>query len=479
MIGRLLLRFWDEGVWARVLITLVFVLALEINPIPQTLLESVEQAQTALRVNDPATAAKAFYRAYEYQPWVFDFLASAAEAELNAGHYYVAERYLNHLEGLRPLRPEEVLWLGSIYAGQGNIDKAIAAWEAGHAQGAEDADSMTQLAGIYVSRGEWAQAARALESLAQRAPTDAGLFYQLGLIQALDEPEKAAVTLAQAISLNESLGPPLLPIRAYLMNPSDDPADLANARLGVLYIGLNEFTLAEEALTRAVALNPAYAEALAYLAYVRARLNKPALGAAQQALALESDSPTVLYLVGLTWKEYGRNLEARTSFTRAYRLDSLNPAFAVEIASTYRAEAAYEWAELWMNEAAYLAGDDLRFRILLVQFYVDEEYLVEEVGLPLAQSLVTEHPDNAQARDALGWAYFQLGQVDRAAEEIAHALTLDPDLARAHLHMAMILESNGRVVEATIHYARASSLEPDGPFGALARRALDRLGAEG
>lgn len=479
MLRRLLFRFWREGIWIRLVIVAVLVLIMEISPVPLTLVDAVRWAETSQATGDFASAAEAYSIAYAYQPWVTDHLAQAAESELRAGHYNTAELYLNQLAEIRLLRPHEILWLGSIYAGQGRIDEAIATWEAGRAQGAIDPDSLNRLAEIYMSRREWAKAAQVLQLLTQVAPTDARLFYRLGLIQALDQPDWAAAALSRAISLDERLNERLLPLRATLINREGEPPDLLYARLGVIYLTLGEYPLSEEALSRALALNPAYGEALAYLAYVRIRQGKPGLGAAQQAIALNPDSPIVLYLAGLAWMEHERSVQARALFEKAHELDPRNPAFAAEIGSTYRAESAYEWAELWMNEAAYLAGDDVRFQILLVQFYVDEEYLVAEKGLPLARTLAEQHPDNAQAREALGWAYFLTGQIDLARDELTMALALQPDLARAHFHYAVLLETEGRLADAITHYNRASLLEPDGSFGALARRALKRLGVGG
>src|SRR5574341_804752 len=431
MLRRLLFRFWREGIWIRLVIVAVLVLIMEISPVPLTLVDAVRWAETSQATGDFASAAEAYSIAYAYQPWVTDHLAQAAESELRAGHYNTAELYLN------------------------------------------------QLAEIYMSRREWAKAAQVLQLLTQVAPTDARLFYRLGLIQALDQPDWAAAALSRAISLDERLNERLLPLRATLINREGEPPDLLYARLGLIYLTLGEYPLSEEALSRALALNPAYGEALAYLAYVRIRQGKPGLGAAQQAIALNPDSPIVLYLAGLAWMEHERSVQARALFEKAHELDPRNPAFAAEIGSTYRAESAYEWAELWMNEAAYLAGDDVRFQILLVQFYVDEEYLVAEKGLPLARTLAEQHPDNAQAREALGWAYFLTGQIDLARDELTMALALQPDLARAHFHYAVLLETEGRLADAITHYNRASLLEPDGSFGALARRALKRLGVGG
>jgi tetratricopeptide (TPR) repeat protein len=234
------------------------------------------------------------------------------------------------------------------------------------------------------------------------------LYYRLGLIQSLDTPDQAAITLSQAVALDTSYAEPLTNMRATLDHWDPRVPDLSYANIGTSLLTLNEFALAEEAFARAVAHNAVYADALAYLAYARSRQDRPALSIAQQAAALAPNSPRVHYLVGLTWKHYNRPVEARQAFERAYELDPQNPALCVEIASTHRIEGNREWAEQWMLESVRLAPDDPRFRLLLVQFYVDEEYKVSEAGLPLAQQLVRDYPDSAEAHDALAWAYFRL-----------------------------------------------------------------------
>lgn len=303
-------------------------------------------------------------------------------------------------------------------------------------------------------------------------------LYHLGVQQALDDPQQAIITLTQAAALNPDRAAQIAALLEALNARAADAPELFYLKLGVAYLRLDEIALAEIALERAVAINPAYGEATAYLAYVRARLGKPALGAAQQALALDPTNPTVYYLVGLTWKQIGRPLEARLAFERGYELDPTNPAFPIEIAEVHRAERQYALAELWMKEAVRLAPQDFRLRLLLAQFYVDSEYRVAEEGLALAQALAAEQPESAEAHATLGWAYFLVGEVGRAFEEMDRALVLDPSLPRANAHMGALLESQGRLDEAMTYYERAQALDPSGPFGALAARALERIAGQ-
>jgi tetratricopeptide (TPR) repeat protein len=475
MIKRLIRLFWKSGILARVAGAGLAILLLRLTPVPAGLVESVRRARAAYQSDRYQEASAAYRDAYAYQPWSTELLTDLVRASVLGGDHAGAVRYLEQLAAKRPLGPEEISLLGTALVGQGQVDEAIALWEQARDEGAVEASTLAQLGDIYVSRKQWRQASEVLATVARFAPSDAELLYRLGLIQALDEPDWAAVTLSQAAALTPDKAGELGPLRETLDRWPDDTPDLYYARLGIAYLGLDELPLAEEALTRSIAYNPMYGESLAYLGYVRARAGEPALGATRQAMAVDPESPTVLTLAGLTYKQLGRIYDARAIFEQAYELDPTNPVLAVEIAATHRADLGYQWAELWMKEAVRLAPNDPRIKLLLAQFYVDEEYKVAESGLPLAQEVAVSMPDNAAAHDTLGWAYFLLGDLDNASQELTLALRLNPSLAQAHTHMGALLEAQGESNKALGHYQEALVLDRGGPAGNLAQRAIDRL----
>jgi tetratricopeptide (TPR) repeat protein len=469
-------RIWPLGVAVRLIAAGAAVLVLGLGAAPSILVEAVRESEAARLAGDHAAALDAARRASRYHLWDSARLVALARAQIEAGDYAGAGSTLAHLAEQRALTAEEMAWWGPVYAAQGREADAIAAWEAAWVTGVIDAQGSEALARAYLTAGDEPRARAALEELARLGGADADLLVELALLQAHDAPDQAILTLAQAAALDREGAHRLAPLLQALDGTEDEPPDLRANRLGVAFLQMGEPELAERAFERAVGYNPVYGQALAYLAYTRVRLGKPALGAAELAAALSPDDPTVHYLAGQTWKRANRPVEARLAFARALDLDRANPAYAVEIASTHRMEGQLATAALWMQEAVRLAGGDTRFRLLLAQFYIDDEYRVQEEGLPLALALVEEAPDSAEAHATLGWAYFLLGRVGDAFEEIDRALALNPDLPRANLHKAALLESQGRLDEAVSYYQRAAALDPDGPSGAFARRALERIG---
>ncbi len=474
-IAALLHRDRPAGLWIRLLGAAAGLLLLQPEAAPKPLIDAVITARQMARAGDHAGAAETYRAAYALQPWEPAHLSAAIEAGRQTREPDPVLNDLEQLEAVRPLNAGELALRGTLLEQKGLTAEAITAWEQARGLGLMDPVILGHLAELHAAAGEWDQAARAQDQAARAAGSDAGHYFQLGLYLALDRPAEAELVLGRAAALDPALAERIAPLRESLQGRPGQPPDLAYAQLGVLYLSLEQLPLAEEALARAVAYNPAYAEPLAYLAYVRARMGRPALGAAQQAAALAPDNPTVLYLNGLTWKQLDRPAQARLAFEQAYALDPANPAFAVEIASTHRAEGALEWADIWMQEAVRLAPDNPRFRLLLVQFYIDEEYRIQEAGLPLAQELAQAIPDSAEARDALAWAYYLTGDLDRAQAELDEAMRRDPTLARAYTHMGQLMERRGRLSEALWYYLKAAELEPQGRFGAMARRAIERL----
>lgn len=456
----------------------IAVMLLRLNPVMLAPREAVTAARAAQQAGEYASAADEYRRAYAMRPWDVELLAAAAEASSLAGDQAAVLDDLTELSRQRPLADQELLWQAEALAGLGRTDEALAIREGLWARGAADTAALAGLADGYLAQGDRARALAALADLAARGAASAAQLYRLGLLQALDQPDQAAGTLGQAAALDASLAPDIAEVLSALQARSTSPLELADTRLGAAYLRINEIALAEAALERAVLTNPAYATATGYLAYARALLDKPALGAAQQAEALAPQDPVVLYLAGLAWKHSGRPHEARLLFERAEALDPGNPAYAIEIAATHRAEGAYALAELWMDQAVSLAPQDARIRLLRAALYIDANYRVEEKGLPLAQALVSEQPDSAEAHALLGWAYYLTGEVGQAFTEIDAALALEPDLARALAHKGALLESQQRDAEAAAYYRRAVEVDPDGPFGVLAAEALERIGQQ-
>ena len=101
---------------------------------------------------------------------------------------------------------------------------------------------------------------------------------------------------------------------------------------------------------------------------------------------------------------------AQAALWQALLLDPENAAFRVEMGEAFVDQPDYAAAEEWFQGAVEVAPSDVAFHLVLVHFYLDHLYRIEEGGLPAAQTLVELAPNDARAHDLLGWAYLLSGQ---------------------------------------------------------------------
>jgi tetratricopeptide (TPR) repeat protein len=87
-----------------------------------------------------------------------------------------------------------------------------------------------------------------------------------------------------------------------------------------------------------------------------------------------------------------------------------------------------------------------------------------------------QEPGKGSILEALGRAYYNSGQHDRARETFEELLRIDPSAHYAHYALGQSLKQLGRRREAWTHLRIAVALSPATP---LYRGALDRMGPRG
>jgi tetratricopeptide (TPR) repeat protein len=125
-----------------------------------------------------------------------------------------------------------------------------------------------------------------------------------------------------------------------------------------------------------------------------------------------------------------------------------------------------------------VAPDDVQVWKTLTHFYLDLGIDVEESGLAAATRLLELAPNDAQAHDLMGWAYFLTEEDDLAQASLTQALTLDPALASAHYHMGRLNARQGLHAQASRDYYRAASYDAAGQLTAQLERAREELPLE-
>lgn len=246
---------------------------------------------------------------------------------------------------------------------------------------------------------------------------------------------------------------------------------------------------------RAVALNPAYAEAHANRGGVLRRLDRldEAEAAYDAALALQPDSALTQYNFGLLLGELGRPARALEAYDRAI---AVAPDLAVAHSHRGNVLTALERDEEAMiahARALALAPDDANLHHNLGLTLAHQARFAEavvaqsraialkpdyaEAHAALAGSLVEQgqfngalysarkaialKSDLAMAHSALGQAQLEMRDLTAARTALEHALALRPGLSQGHMNLGVLEFRQGRLAAAEACYEAALALRPD------------------
>jgi len=117
-----------------------------------------------------------------------------------------------------------------------------------------------------------------------------------------------------------------------------------------------------------------------------------------------------------------------------------------------------EDARTLLLKALEVEPDDMRIRLLIAILHCRAAEF--DRAMHVMEQLVREHPSDAVARVVLGSAYFGLGRLKAAAEEMREAIRLNPALPEAHYDLAqiMLVIRPPNKEAAALHYRRALEL---------------------
>jgi protein O-mannosyl-transferase len=368
---------------------------------------------------------------------------------------------------------EAMLGLAESYAGRGDWATAMGTWLRVQASAPQDARIPLALARGSIAQSQFDQAQRYLSQtlrLEPSGPEATAAHALLGRLLAGDDPEQGAIHFSLAGD-----GDMLAVLDT--VNSEPDPARRL-LLLGIAALQRGEFTLARRHLERALDVAPDDAEITAYLAHTLDQLGETVAAGKllERALALDGDSALVYYFSGTHHRRIGYIAAAQADLWQALQRDPENAAFRAEMAESFVDKPDYPGAEEWFAGAVEAAPEDVDFHLMLVHFYLDHLYRVEEAGVPAAQALVELAPGDARAYDLLGWAYHLAGHPAEAQPALLRSLLLDPDLVSAHFHLGSLYLVTGQRDLARSHLQRAADLDQQGFYRGRAELVLQQMG---
>jgi len=301
--------------------------------------------------------------------------------------------------------------------------------------------------------------------------------FRLGQWHAVREPELALSHLALAGELDpQSAGYLNQLIR--VIEGARQHADLSFslAQVGQFMARTGDWALAAEAFRNALAIQPDYTEARAYLGLALDQSGADGLEHLEQAAEEAPEAALPQQLLGKHWRLRGDPDQALRAFERAATLAPEDPLTAIDLAAAYLASGDLISAKAAYLHAAELAPDEPFYWSLLAQFSLDHEIEVGELGLPAARRVVVLEPGQAVALDMLGYCHYLLGNWTLAGRLLSRAIEADPQLASGHYHLGLLELVLGDLAAGRRALRTASQLDSGGWVGDLALRSLENLG---
>jgi tetratricopeptide (TPR) repeat protein len=448
-----------------------------ITALPHAYSQALQKAVFTEQQSSYLESGEALATAAQFFPWRGDLWEQAGAAALKGNESDKAIVFFERALGMNKLSPEGMLQLGEAFEQNNDLIQAINTWNKALGNPAIDQQLHEHLVSAFLQLNNYPKALEHLNSLAKLQPKEAKYVYQIGLIQSVLDPEAALSNLALAGELDP----------AYLQRVSSllesiqmglttgDPAyALVSAGRGLAI--LCEWKLAKEAFSRAIEIQPAFAEGWAYRGEARQQLGEDGLSDVEKALTLNPRSIVANTLMGLYWQRQNNFEKAVSYFETSARIDPANPALQAEIGNSIAQLGDINLALSYFQRAVELSPNDPVYLRKLAEFCVHHEIQVQEIGLPAALKVVTFSPDEAASQDILAQVYILLEEQDLALACLQKALTLDPNFAPAYLHLGFIdiLQGNFSSAEDALNTAINLSL-PDDPVKEQARRLLENL----
>jgi len=411
------------------------------------------------------------------------------------GEHTQAERQLRAamLRGLGPVEYQRaLLYLGRALADSGRYDLAARTWALVEDCRSVEACAYRGPARVLAAdealrRGEYLLASAGLQAaLAGPLPTlwAESARYRLALVHASSAPEAARRDLALAVAPERAdpLIAPLLPAVGdgplRLQAALDAPPAGRPQILGLFYLSLGLYGLAEEQFARVDPHGPDALGAAAYAAYTRWRAGD-ASGGLQRLQALveaHPDDPRARTLLALTYLTTDAGDAAQDELDTVARLRPDDPGVALAWASWHAARREYDQASRAYTRALALAPDSERGRyaLLAAKFHLATTFELCETGLPFAETAAAAAPEDPQALTLLAAHRYHCGQFAGAAEAARAARRTGggPD---AFYYLGAALAALGDAEQARSALIRAADLAPASDWRRRAELALGML----
>ena len=321
--------------------------------------------------------------------------------------------------------------LGSIYAGRGEIEKAVTAQQQAIAENPNFADAHYHLGVLYSRKQDWQAAIDAYQKTVALTPTMPNAYYQLSRCYRqtgdIPEAEKAMQRFRVLKAADTEIQKHL---EAVFVADTDEKAE-ALLTLASIYLKHERYDAAMETFNRIGSYNTSdtyTAQVSAGLARIAADQGDPtqAITHYERAVALGLETVEVYHNLGIVYMRNRDGQNALKQFNRALEIDANLPETLTLLGTLYTANGKFDAAASHYERAIALAPEDAVAYHGLAYLYGQHDRNVAK-AVELARHATELSPDSAPYYNTLSWLCYKVGKYDAAETAILKAIELAPD----------------------------------------------------
>jgi len=167
-----------------------------------------------------------------------------------------------------------------------------------------------------------------------------------------------------------------------------------------------------------------------------------------------ADDASVYTILAGVLSQSGQLNSAEESARKALELSPDDPQAMIQLSSILDRSGKHEVSEKTLRELLKREPDNATALNNLGYFMVERGAGYEE-ALKLIEQAVAIDPIQGSFLDSLGWAYFKLGNIEKARQYLEKATTYSKRNSTIHEHLGDVLREAGSLTEARKHWEKA------------------------
>jgi tetratricopeptide (TPR) repeat protein len=465
----------------RLLLPPMIVIGLGLWPRPVGLDRAFHAAHTARLRGWTTVEVGALQQIAMYQPWLPGIWERIGIEALASGQLDIAVHAFQKAERQGLLAVPARIAYGEAFWQQGENEAAVAAWTPLFENGQAEVWLFERAAAHWRSAGDRAMLQQVLRMWSAAHPGSAAADFELGVLLLPEEPAEALLFLQKAGRGNSDLrGVTYSLEKAIRTAASEENIAYGQVLLGRALALTGEWAAAERTFANATQIEPAYAEAWAFLAEARQWTGRDGQEEITAALAVDPQSLVVRTLAALYWRRAG-NPEIGLTYLQGLAEEFPDQGlWQIEMAYTLAEMGKQDLALVHLQKAVLIEPGRAEYWRMLGRFCVDNYLEVREIGLPAARQALNLAPGNSDMLDLMGLILLQLGDETGAERFLQRALRINPVHPGAHLHLGQLYLNQVNLKQAAFHLrqARDSAGKNQPEIAIIAARLLEQYGLQ-